>query len=77
MTRFDMTYEEAQAAAEAFAREHDGWVTEQSRVIDDRTRIDEYGSEEAANLCWSGETPAISVLSNSDFSEIGVFAYWE
>lgn len=72
-----MTYEEALAAAEAFAGEHDGWVTKQSRVIDDRARVDEYGSEEAANLCWSGEIPAISVLSNSDFSEIGVFAYWD
>ena len=76
MKRFDINYDDALSAAERFAEENKGWIPRSGRIVDDRTSFDEYGSDDAMNLCWSGEVNAIVVL-NDDGQEIGIFAYWE
>lgn len=73
---FHYNYSDAQAAAEAFAKENNGYVASE-READERTMAGcSYMDEQADNLCWSGSVSAIPV-EDENGNEIGLFAYWE
>lgn len=79
---FNYYYEDAQANAEKYAAEHNGYIAKNSAVVDDRCyfeyldEIDTESYKKAVNLCWSGETSAIIVRSNETYEDIAYFAGW-
>lgn len=64
---------DARKAAEDFAKEVGGFVSDRIGCVDDRSQFD-YVDRAMRNLCWSGETAAIMVLGGS---QDGLFGYWE
>lgn len=72
---FYYTWQAAQAAAEAFAKENNGFIAKESAMFDDRSNIN-YCDDRSNNLCWSGESSAIVVKDNDTWEVIGLFAGW-
>lgn len=75
MANFNYYYEDALAAAEAYAAENNGHIAKESATLDDRTRFN-YNDIKSRNLCWSGEVAAIIVRDNDSYEDVECFAYW-
>jgi hypothetical protein len=75
MTEFHYYYEDALAAAEAFAAENNGFIANDEATFDDRHRF-YYADTKANNLCWSGEVSAIIVRDNDSYEDVAYFASW-
>ncbi len=75
MANFNYYYEDALAAAEAYAAENNGHIAKESATLDDRTRF-HYDDVASRNLCWSGEVAAIIVRDNDTCEDVEYFAYW-
>ena len=70
-------YADALASAREFAKDNNGAIADSGVSMDDRSLVDCYRDDKAANLCWSVEVAAIEVDDNDTGMPIGFFAYWE
>lgn len=75
MANFHYYYEDALAAAKAYASENNGFIAKDSATFDDRHRF-HYEDDKARNLCWAGEVSAIIVRNNDTYEDDEYFAYW-
>lgn len=76
MANFHYYYNDALAAAEAYAAENNGHIAKQSATFDDSHRF-YYADEMSRNLIWSGEVSAIIVRDNDSYEDLEYFAYWD
>ena len=75
MANFHYYYEDALAAATAFASENNGYIAREEATFDDRHSF-YYADEKGNNLCWSGEVSAIIVRDNDTCEDVAYFAWW-
>lgn len=75
MANFHYYYEDALAAAEAYATENNGYIAKESATLDDSHRFC-YEDIKSRNLCWSGEVSAIVVRDNDTCEDVEMFAWW-